>query len=145
MRVFLYNAKLLKLKIMSQKTISKQDAKQMAERFYDFYDKVWLIVKEMLKMRNLKHTNEEISLVSYHITRHDKNIIEANYYSSFTSSYNIQFPLSYLYDENWQDDYKNKLLEEKQRIAQSIKQQTQERDLKEIKRLKELYPEEFNK
>jgi len=117
----------------------------MAERFYDFHDKIWEIVKQIIKTQNGGNEHYQISLNYYCVARHDENIIVANYYDSHGYSKDIQFPLSYLYDENWQDDYKNKLLEEKQRIAQSIKQQTQERDLKEIKRLKELYPEEFNK
>lgn len=128
------------------KTIIKADAEYISKRFYDFYDKVWEVIKEMTQIKNDVEKfqgKEEVSLNHYCIARHDKNVIVANFYSSRTNHKEIQFPLNYLYEKSWQAEYRNKLIKEKEKDVQSIEKYNKERDLNEIKRLKKLYPDQF--
>ena len=130
-------------------TIAKVDAEYISEKFYVFYDKVWEVVREMKKLQDeveelsSHYSKEEISLNHYCIARHDRKIIVANFYSSRSNNKEIQFPLYYLYDENWQEDYRNKLVMEKENVVKSREAYSKQRDLDEIARLKKLYPDVF--
>lgn len=129
------------------KTLTKSDAEYISKRFYDFHDAVWQIIKEMIEIKNfidnISERKGNTHLNYYCFARHDKNIIIANLYSSFTSDTEIRFPLHYLHDDNWQEEYRAKLIAEKRETKQSIENYNKERDLNEIKRLKKLYPNEF--
>lgn len=130
------------------KTITKADTEYISKRFYDFHDKVWEIIKEMTRIKNEEEkdtSNQETSLNHYCIARHDKNIIVANFYSARRGNKDIQFPLHYLHDENWQTEFRNKLIKEKEKDIQSRENYKKEQDLIEIKRLKKLYPNQFIK
>lgn len=126
------------------KKLTKVDAEYISKRFYDFYDKVWEVVKEMTNIKDKieKLATEEVSLNHYCIARHNKNIIVANFYAHRCNE-EVQFPLHYLYDKDWQSKYRDELIKEKERIRKSREDYKTNRDLDEIKRLKEIYPEKF--
>ncbi len=100
------------------KTISKKEAEYISDKFYDFHDKVWEILKEVIRIKSDisgDTSKQEISLNYYCIARHDKNIIVANFFSSRYGNMDIHFPLHYLYDKNWQKEYRNKLISEEEK------------------------------
>jgi archaellum component FlaC len=55
--------------------LTKKDVEYMSERFYDFYDEIWRIIKEMKGIENeVNGTSEsvnEISLNDYCIARQE--------------------------------------------------------------------------
>lgn len=128
------------------KKLTKVDAEFISKRFYDFYDKVWEVLREMTKIKDEIESldNEAVSLNHCWIARHDKNIIVANFFVHRCNE-EVQFPLHYLYDKDWQSEYRNELIKEKEKIIQSIENYNKNRDLDEIKRLKKLYPKQFVK
>jgi len=88
--------------------------------------------------------NEEVSLNHYCIARHDKNIVVANFHvHGRNMEKEVQFPLHYLYDKNWQSEYKDDLIKEKSKAMQLKESYNKNKDLDEIKRLKKLYPHQF--
>ena len=128
------------------KPITKTDAEFLSDRFYDFHDKVWVVVKQMIRIQNEVEgasKDEDLSLNYYCIARHNKNIVVASYHNAQNHEAKIQFPLTYLYDDNWGEKYKDELVKETEEVTSMREKYQKERDLNEIKRLKKLYPQLF--
>jgi hypothetical protein len=75
------------------------------------------------------------------IVLHDRNIIVAYFHARYGNN-EVQFPLHYLYTD-WKEEYKNKLVKEKEDTEKSRENFRKQRDLDDIKRLKKLHPEKF--
>lgn len=122
----------------------------MSEKFYDFHDGVWDVVRKMLSIQNdveeKGRGGEEISLNHFCIARHDKNIVVAFYYSNRRGhNQELQFPLSYMTNPGWEDEYRSKLVAERDNAEKAQEAYKKERDMSDIARLKQLYPEYFVK
>ena len=127
-------------------TLSKDDIAIFTNLFLKIETEVYKIAQKIFVHDKIKKTGEEIDIKGFRFANHNKEIVIVNYMPTYSSYYkDLQFPASFLYNENWEKEYVEEVKRKEAKSVEDFNKMLREEDMKRIAALKIKYPEEFTK